>query len=255
MVESNPIRYNLIALTVSIETVIHDLKTTGYINRTRNEDISRTILNLIILDRLNKLEDRESFKQLRLNAEVPLTVNGTDNRGQPLTIRGRADWALGWGRTKPETESLLFVLEAKCEAEAPMGMAQLIVYLAAIHAARKDKTNRTVFGMLSDARTFEFACLDNEKNLTTTKTLTWRDEKHVILSYLDTILLDAIESSPHTTPTRRQNTNLYNYTNYLRNSWRFGEEEEEEEEDFEDESYIVDVLQSGNGLVLRPARR
>lgn len=187
-----------------------------------------------------------------MNAEVPLVVNTTDNRGQPLTIRGRADWALGWGRNKSETDSLLLVLEAKSSEEGSTGMAQLIVYLAAVHAARKDKINRTVFGMLSDSWEFKFACLDNQKNLSVTKPLVWSDDKDMILAYLDTILLDTIESSPHTTPTKRQNANLYNYPKYLRSSWRFPEEEEEaSEEEFEDEPYLVNVLQSSNGLVLR----
>lgn len=191
------------------------------------------------------------MQKLRLNAEVPLIVHATDNRGQPLIIRGRADGALGWGRNKSETDSLLLVLEAR-SVEGSIGMAQLIVYLAAVHAAREDKTNRTVFGMLSDSYGFWFACLDNQKNLTVTKFLLWRDDKDMILAYLDTILLDAIESSPHTTPTRRQNANLYNYPKYLRSSWRFAEEEEEaSEEEFEDEPYLVDVLQLSNGLVLR----
>lgn len=76
--------------------VIHDLYTTEHINRRHNNDISRNIIYLVILDRLNKLQDMESFKKLRLNAEVPLTVNVTDDHGQPLIISGRADWALSW---------------------------------------------------------------------------------------------------------------------------------------------------------------
>lgn len=149
-------------------------------------------------------------------------------------------------------------------------MAQLIVYLAAVHAAReKNKTHRTIFGILTDADGYWFACLDDSKNLSISELLVWRDHKDKILVYLDTILRNVIESSSHTTPSRHQNANanavLHNYSGYLRNSWQFGEEEDDDDDDEdkegasddfeEDEPYLVDVMQSSSGLILRSVHR
>ena len=211
------------------------------------------MLDLIILDRLNKLQDSESYKHLRLNAEVSLTLKTTDAYDQPMMIRGRADWALGWSDDKSDIDSLLLAIEAKSRLHASTGLAQMTVYLAAVHAAREEKINRTVFGMVSDAGSYWFACLDNFKNLSVSRPMAWNYDKNEILTYLDTILRNAIESSPHTTPSKHRNATLYNYSKDLRSSWQYGDEEALD--DSEDEPYLVDVKPSGRSLVHRSEPR
>ena len=202
------------------------------------------MLDLIILDRVNKLQDQESYKHLRLNAEVPLTIKTTDAYDRPMTIRGRADWALGWSTENSDIDALLLAVEAKSSLHASStGLAQMTIYLAAVHAAKEAaKINRTVFGMVSDAGSYWFACLDDSKNLSISEPMVWNYHKDKILAYLDAILQKAIESSPRPIPSRHQNatTTLYNHSDYLRSSWQFeGEEEAEAEEetwdDFGDE--------------------
>lgn len=194
---------------------------------------------------------------MRLNAEVSMAVKHTDEDGQSLIIRGQADWALGWGKTKTETDSLLVVVEAKSLQQGSIGMAQMVVYLAAVHAAREKKTNRTVFGMVSDANAYWFARLDDSKTLAISLPMIWSRQQNEILTYLDTILRNAIESSPHTTPSRRQNAVLHSYPSYLRRSWNSHEEKKEGEAsgDLDDEPYVVDVLESSDGIVLRSVKR
>ncbi len=109
--------------------------------------------------------------------------------------------------------------------QGSIGMPQLIVYLAAVWEARENKNNRTVFGILSNADGYWFACFDNSKNLSISKQLVWRDDKKEILAHLDTILRDFIESFSHTTSSRHRNAALHNYSPYLLRSWQFGEEE------------------------------
>jgi hypothetical protein len=52
--------------------VINNLMATPYTFKRRNDGISCTILDIVLLDRLNKLQDREAFNQLRLSAEITL---------------------------------------------------------------------------------------------------------------------------------------------------------------------------------------
>lgn len=95
--------------------------------------------------------------------------------------------------------------------------------------------------MLSDSAEFRFANLDPDKKLHVylglreyqskrqrrgsmrtmisalrKLSLEWRSHRSQILAYIDTILLDAINSSPHTTPTKAGNTILRSYPKYLR---------------------------------------
>lgn len=154
----------MILLIISTAAVVHDIYSSTYLSRI-NEGISRTMLDLLMLDRLNKLEDKGAIKKLRLKAEVPLTINNTDDNGQNLIVPGQADWALGWDLDISEILPMLLVVEAKVIQRRSIGMPQLIIYMAAVQEARQDKTNRTVFGMLSDSELYYFACLDKSKKL------------------------------------------------------------------------------------------
>jgi hypothetical protein len=63
-------------------------------------------------------------------------MNIQDQFGDPELIRGRADWVLGYGRTKANTGSILMIVEAKAHGSAFIGLAQMMVYMAAVHEAR-----------------------------------------------------------------------------------------------------------------------
>jgi hypothetical protein len=215
--------------------------------------LSRTVLDLILYDRLRHLEDKDAFHQLILSAEVPVSVNIEDEFGNPEIINGRADWVLGYGKTKANTGSILMIVEAKAGGKAETGLPQMLIYMAAVHEARHGHTNNSVFGMLSDSREFTFAFLDSNKKLHVSLTFFWLHHQQAIISYIDAILLDAIQSSPHTTPTKIQNKTLLRYPHYLRGRWAFGNDAEDEKEIFEDD--IVDVVKVGKDIVLRNVLR
>jgi hypothetical protein len=220
--------------------------------------LSRTILDLILVDRLRHLEDKDAFHRLILSAEVPVSVKiKIDDK--PELANGRADWALGYGRNKANTGSILIVVEAKPRENASVGLPQLLVYMAAVQEARLGHTNKDVFGMLSDSKEFRFAFLDSNKKFYESLPFFWRlrQQQQVILSYIDTMLLDAIQSSPHTTPTKIQNNTLLRYRPYLEGKWVFGEDAEDEAEtDVEmDEDVLVDVVNVDGCIVLRTAKQ
>jgi hypothetical protein len=165
---------------------------------------------------------------------VPVSVNTEDQFGNPELIKGRADWVLGYGKTKANTGSILIIVEAKAFGSASIGLAQMLVYMAAVHEARREYTNNSVFGMLSDSEEFTFAFLDSNKRFYDSNPLSWRSNQQEIISYIDAMLLDAIQSSPHTTPTKIQNKTLKRYPQYLKGRWAFGDNAEDE---IETESY------------------
>lgn len=233
---------------------MNQLKFNEYIQYNRpNESLSRTILDLILVDRLNQLKDEGAYNQLLLTAEVPMQVKirGDVDCDDEL-VRGRADWVLGYGREKSNTGSILIIVEAKSRDKSSTGLPQLIVYMTAVYEARRDKLHRGVFGMLSDSAEFRFAYLDANKKLHVSLTLEWRYHRSQILAFLDTILLDAINSSPHTTPTKTGNTLL---PNYLRGQWNFGLQEGEQEiEEEYDEGEVVDIIKTDEGIRIRNSR-
>ena len=182
-----------------------------------------TMLDLILLDRLEKLEDQNAYHRIRLKPEVPIsvTINTTDNAREEFN--GRMDWALNYetGRhVKPG--AILIIWEAKRVGYALTGLPQLLVYMTGVLESRRDRTNQSVFGVLSGAGTFLFAFLDDKRKFYTSKPYTWVDDQSTILSYIDAILLDAIESLPPTAPTKAGNTTLLNYQRYLKDRWTFG---------------------------------
>ncbi len=121
-----------------------------------------------------------------------MSVKYVDERDKPILLKGRADWALDYGTDKRNTGSLIIIVEAKPAGNALVGMPQMLVYMAAVQEARRDRTNKTVFGMLSDSTCYTFACLDNNKRLLISRVLQWPFDRQAILRHIDHILLDAI---------------------------------------------------------------
>ncbi|KAL2058435.1 hypothetical protein ABVK25_001163 [Lepraria finkii] len=133
-------------------SVIKDLKSSDYVSVRHDESFCRTVLDLIIMDRLRQLEDRDTHHRLQVSAEVPVAIRVKDIYGNDQMVKGRADWALGYGADKSETGAILLIVEAKPYESAPIGMPQLLVYMAAVHKARQNRVNKSVFGMVSDSK-------------------------------------------------------------------------------------------------------
>ena len=238
-----------VLLKPHIARTINDIKTSTYVKARRDESFCRTVLDLILLDRLEHLEDEGAHRLLHLSAEIPVSIKAKDTYGQDTMLKGRADWALGYSNERANTSAFLLVVEAKPFGSAPVGMPQLLVYMAAVQKARENRENKSVFGMLSDSRTYTFAFLNQHKKLFITQSLEWALHKNTIIRCIDTMLRDAIESSPHTTPQKTSNRTLHRYDTYLKQQWRFGLKrgtDEPEPEDFsaemeEDEDEADDV--------------
>lgn len=238
--------------------VIKDLKSSDYVSVRHDESFCRTVLDLIIMDRLRHLEDRDAHHRLQVSAEVPVSIRIKDVYGNNEIVKGRADWALGYGTEKSDTGAILLIVEAKPYESAAVGMPQLLVYMAGVYEARarQDRVNKSVFGMLSDSKEFRFSFLNEKKKFFTTRPYTWVTEQSTIIAYIDMMLINAIESSPHTTPQKKNNRTIHKYPEFLERQWRFGTESddggiENEEEEDDDDDDMVDVLNIGGRVVMR----
>ncbi|KAI9841438.1 MAG: hypothetical protein M1837_000714 [Sclerophora amabilis] len=106
---------------------------------------------------------------------------------------------------------------------------------------------------------FQFAILDEGKKFRVSLIFLWTFQQQEIIAFIDKLLVNAIESSPHTTLTQPQNRSLCNYSRYLGDHWRFGTEDEEaatkrendEDDNDDDDDDLVDVVETERGLALR----
>ena len=227
----------------------------------RHESFSRTVLDLIVVDRLRQLEDKDAFHRLQVSAEVPVSIRAQNIYGDSEIIKGRADWVMGYGVDKGDTGSILNVLEAKSYKTAAIGTPQLLIYMVAMHRAREanKKTNQSVFGMLSDSKEFKFCFLNEKKKFFVSRPFIWSIDQSTIITYIDHMLSSAIESSPYIDPHKSKKCIINRYREFLGRRWRFGDEsdeekaeegEEEEEEDDDDEE-LVGVIKSSGRVVMK----
>ncbi|OCL00585.1 uncharacterized protein K441DRAFT_533611 [Cenococcum geophilum 1.58] len=188
---------------VSDDQCIERIKSSKYFKSTNYESLCRTILNIIFCDRLNILNNRKS--ELYLNSVFGVTLS-TQSKRLHKTISGRADWVLGHGNLRSTLDPSLIVMEAKRTGAADLALPQLIIYLAAVQDARKSrsKMNSSVFGLLTDSTNFRFVYLDPSRKLFVSKPHEWLEEKAKIIQWIDKILEDSIQASPHTTPFKWQ---------------------------------------------------
>lgn len=229
--------------------MIHGLKSTDYVSATCDDSFCRTVLDLIIIDRLRHLKDRHAHDRLQISAEVPVSIRIKDTYGNNEIVKGRADWAMGYGTDKSDTGAILLILEAKPYDSPAVGLPQLLVCMAAVHEARKNRANNSVFGMVSDSKEFRFSFLDEKKKLFTSRPFAWVIERKTIIAYIDMMLINAIESSPHTNQAIRQ------YPEFLGRRWEFEDESNDRGAEEEEESDMVDVVNIGGRVLLRSRRQ
>lgn len=233
--------------------MIADLRRNDYIPDRTNESFSRVILNLILVDRLNALQDETAHSRLLLGDEVSVAIR-VMHKGDPVLVQGRADWAIGYESTKSTTGNLLIIAEAKHFEKESVGLPQLAIYMAAAQDARGNRLNKTIWGILSDANRFHFLCLTEDGKLLISREKMWQWDTSQILHYIDTILRDAIQSSPHTTPQKAYNSTLRSYARYLAGSWHIGaqteKQQDEEVEDYDSERELVNVVYRDGRIVL-----
>lgn len=80
-------------------------------------------------------------------------------------VKGRADWALGYGTFKSDTGAIHFIAEAKIYESTAMRTPQLLVYMTTVYKARQNKVSRSIKGMVSDSKKSRLSFLKPKKKL------------------------------------------------------------------------------------------
>lgn len=122
--------------------VVEDFQRNEDLILSSDEALTRTILDLILVDRLNQLQDMNVFPRLPLSAEVPMSMTYVDERGKDVHLKGRADWALGYGTDRRNTESMLIIVQAKAAANSSVGIPQASASLHGSHESCKKRPDK-----------------------------------------------------------------------------------------------------------------
>lgn len=107
----------------------------------------------------------------------------------------------------PDLETILILVEAKTQATLENAFPEFLAYMGIIAAARKDKPNRTVYGIYSDGMTYTFVQLDNNHMAAKSRALNIVDELDEVFAFMVHLLSSAMESSP-TEPGRERDRDL-----------------------------------------------
>ncbi|KAI9770206.1 MAG: hypothetical protein M1839_003234, partial [Geoglossum umbratile] len=172
----------------------------------RGEPLSRTLIDLLLCDRLLCLDD-----------------NNQKGWWKAGYVAGRADYALGY-KGKKYPDAILIIAEAKKERCCPETILQTLCYLAGLQDARKKagKLNVDLFGMMADTNEYRFVLLDCERRAFISEPLLWATRSSQIVAFVDHILRSAISSSPHTIPVKTKNRRITNYDDHLDETFQRG---------------------------------
>lgn len=66
-----------------------------------------------------------------------MSIRIKDIYGNNEIVKGRADWALGYGTEKSDRGAILIIVEAKHYESAAVGTPQLLVYMAGVYERKR----------------------------------------------------------------------------------------------------------------------
>ncbi|KAL0633273.1 hypothetical protein Q9L58_007826 [Maublancomyces gigas] len=166
------------------------------------EALVRTVIDLILFDRLKLLDRGSPIKMFPIIGEYQINTKTVDPN---VVISGRCDYALGYGGVpgKKDLDQALVAIEVKKRYHLLPNSPQLIGYLVGIQQRRQkaEKVVSIVYGIATDGVNFCFHRLDHARCLRT-KFVVGVD-KQLIHRYIDIILESALRDAPHTSPAGR----------------------------------------------------
>ncbi|KAJ9203104.1 hypothetical protein DTO164E3_2575 [Paecilomyces variotii] len=135
------------------------------------DGLSRTLIDIVLFDRMDAHQEELAARKLSIRGEVPLeAVISSENE---IIVVGNADYALGYDPVIPVNskgfESISVVVEAKRETSETqaVGIAQAVAYMVGIRRKRMNLRNpkrivHTTYGMVSDGIYWTFLRLDGK---------------------------------------------------------------------------------------------
>lgn len=96
--------------------------------------------------------------------EFPMPICIQDVYVNDEIVKAKADLSLSLDINKHDTGAILLIIETKPANSATVGLPQLLVCMAAVCEARKDRIKKGVVGMLSDSGRFTSCFLTDIEN-------------------------------------------------------------------------------------------
>jgi hypothetical protein len=75
---------------------------------------------------------------------------------------------------------------------------------------------------MTDSENFEFAYLNPFRKLFLSDNYAWSFKKADVVKWVDKILADSIQASPHTSPVKKANTTICAYQTCVKGEYQFG---------------------------------
>ncbi|TGZ76895.1 hypothetical protein EX30DRAFT_224818 [Ascodesmis nigricans] len=137
--------------------------TTDYWRMQTAEALCRSPIDLLLNERLGRIQNKQSIENLALMAEKPMSA---DVPGGLKTVTGAMDYVIGYGGKEAFTSALI-VVEAKRARSFDGGMAQCVAYLVGLQQRREvtspSRMSVKVYGIVSDGLRYVFLRLDGRR--------------------------------------------------------------------------------------------
>ncbi|KAJ9320733.1 hypothetical protein DTO027B3_8287 [Paecilomyces variotii] len=177
------------------------------------DGLSRTLIDIVLFDRMDAHQEELAARKLSIRGEVPLeALISSENE---IIVVGNADYALGYDPVIPVNskgfESISVVVEAKRETSETqaVGIAQAVAYMVGIIQKRVNLRNPkrivhiTTYGMVSDGIYWTFLRLDGKcLQVSSSLRISDPDQRSSVYKFVDDIVRSTISVSPHTSSQR-----------------------------------------------------
>ncbi|KAJ9231898.1 hypothetical protein DTO207G8_4045 [Paecilomyces variotii] len=152
---------HLSASTMTILRRMHDAK---FWRRDSSETLSRTLINLVLFDRLEAHQEELAAKQISIRGGYPVETRVPNGKE---IITGNADYALGYGSFLDDPfECICVIIQVKDlnVSRGSTGISQAVTYMMGLQpqcmSRKNPKTVDTVYGVVSDGVLWQFLRLN-----------------------------------------------------------------------------------------------
>lgn len=184
----------------------------------RCEAMSRTPIDLVLLDRIGAHNASSSGTKLYMEVEHNITTICSSDASTQRTISGVADYVLGY-KYRNSTFALcnsFVAIDAKRHGSFDSAIPQCTAYMVGIQQQRQEanKSLHVVYGAVTNGIDWTFLRLDSEQSFSRSIPLSMLTSSSQIFTFLDSILFAASCSSPTTSPIKNADGNPRIFVNH-----------------------------------------
>ncbi|KAJ9387189.1 hypothetical protein DTO063F5_3284 [Paecilomyces variotii] len=147
-------------LSASTMTILRRMHDAEFWRRDSSETLSRTLINLVLFDRLEAHQEELAAKQISIRGGYPVETRVPNGKE---IITGNADYALGYGSFLDDPfECICVIIQVKdlIVSRGSTGISQAVTYMVGLQqqcmSRKNPKTVDTVYGVVSDGVLWQF---------------------------------------------------------------------------------------------------